>query len=82
MRLYPGTKVSRSFVGDSPGIGSLDEIFSALLNTECRSLSTTIFLSILKKVNIYFNDEFIELYIGLEYLPQKGKSFQSCRTDP
>jgi len=63
MRLYPGTKVSRSFVGD--------KIFSALLNADFRKLSTTIFLSILNKVNIYFNDEFIELYIGLEYLPQK-----------
>jgi hypothetical protein len=56
-----------------------------LLNADFRKLSTTIFLSILKKVNIYFNDEFIELYIGLEYLPSVlvgGKSFQSCRTDP
>jgi hypothetical protein len=48
MRLYLGTKVSRSFIKEK--------------------LLTTIFLLILKRVNIYFNDEFIELYIRLEYL--------------
>jgi hypothetical protein len=60
MRLYPGIKVSRSFVRD--------EIFSVLLNIDFRKLLITIFLLILKRVNIYFNNEFIKLYIRLEYL--------------
>lgn len=72
---YPGTKVSRSVVGDSPGTGSLDEIFPGFRggNADSRMLLIPIFCpmvleSIKDEVRCTVRDSNLKKFQGLSAL--------------